>query len=155
MIGIVNPIPLFLSLFSQSYCLIFFQKVFALVIIQLRKFLIIHAHAKYIAIDAIFVYAPTPVHVWITSFMLLLCKHIHLVNIFTSLDREQENETECSGKNSSTNTTTSAAMLSDSNESTRIEHIKSGSASTILSACVTLESSSSVDVSSLQYLNTR
>ena len=31
-IGIVNPMPLFPSLFSQSYLLIFSQKVFALVI---------------------------------------------------------------------------------------------------------------------------
>ena len=77
-----------------------------------------------------------------------ICKHIHLVNIF---DREQENDTESSGINSST-TTTSVAMLPDCNESTSIEHIKSGSASTISSTSVTLESFSSVDVSSLQYL---
>ena len=77
-----------------------------------------------------------------------ICKHIHLVNIF---DREQENETESSEINSST-TTTSVAMLPDCNESTSIEHIKLGSASTISSTSVTLESFSSVDVSSLQYL---
>ena len=51
------------------------------------------------------------------------------MNIF---DREQENDTESSGINSST-TTTSVAMLPDCNESTSIEHIKSGSASTISS----------------------
>ena len=32
-ISIVNPMPLFLSLFSQSYPLIFSQKVFALVLL--------------------------------------------------------------------------------------------------------------------------
>ena len=47
-----------------------------------------------------------------------ICKHIHLVNIF---DREQENDTESSGINSST-TTTSVAMLPDCNESNSIEH---------------------------------
>ena len=73
-----------------------------------------------------------------------ICKHIHLVNIFNDFDLEQQ--TNSSGTSS---TTTSAAMLSsDKNESTSMENIESGSISAI-QASVTLESSSSIDVSSL------
>ena len=64
-----------------------------------------------------------------------ICKHIHLVNIFSHLDLEQ---IKSSGTSS---TTTSAAMLSDNDESTSMEYIESGStqADSATSANVTFE----------------